>query len=75
MRPQVFHRVELRSVRRQRFEFQPGMIGLHGANVGSAMAVPAVPDDDGAAANVPQQLPQECGDASSVNEPLTMVRK
>ena len=62
----MFHRVQLRSIGGKRFDLEAGIGFEYGADVGTAMAGPAVPDQDDAAADVMEQMPQEVRDGRSL---------
>jgi len=60
--PEVFDRGEVGGVGGERFESQPGVVGADGADVGSFVAVPAVPGHDHPSAEVAEQVAEEVGD-------------
>ena len=60
--PEVFDGIEGRGVGRKRDQFEPGIAGLEGFEFGSAVAGATVPDDDQAAADVPEELTEKVRD-------------
>jgi len=66
MRPQILDRVDLRSIWRQRYKLESGMVCQNGLHCRAAMRRPAVPYHNDAVAEMAEQLSQEIGDTDTV---------
>lgn len=66
MGPEVFDRIEFRGIRWYGDEFQPRVVSQNSPDVGTAVAGPAIPDDDDPTAEMTQKLPEKRGDAGPV---------
>jgi hypothetical protein len=70
VRPEVLDGIENWGVGWKVFEFETGIACEYGSYVRAAVARPAIPDHDDLSSEVPEQLPQECGDGGPVEGPI-----